>query len=81
MVNYNRYHKYVISDLLYYGYSSMTDILNSMKSDEVKEESRSVEKNVEEFNTLDDILDKLSRNNYDRTCLTEKELKVLTEQK
>ena len=62
--------------------NEMTDILNSVKSDELEDEvngeSRSVEKNGEEFDTLDDILDKLSRNNYDRTCLTEKELKVLS---
>ena len=32
---------------------------------------------VEEFSSIDEILDKLSRNNYDRTCLTEKELEIL----
>lgn len=32
---------------------------------------------VEEYNTVDDILDKLSRNNYDRSCLTEKEIEIL----
>jgi hypothetical protein len=32
---------------------------------------------TEEYNSVDDILDKLSRNNYDRTCLTPKELEIL----
>lgn len=32
---------------------------------------------VEEFNTVDEILDKLSRNNYDRSCLTESEIEIL----
>lgn len=32
---------------------------------------------VEEYDSLNDILDKLSRNKYDRTCLTEKEIEVL----
>jgi hypothetical protein len=32
---------------------------------------------VEEYSSVDEILDKLSRHNYDRTCLTEKELKIL----
>mgnify|MGYP001028612460 CR=1 FL=1 len=34
-------------------------------------------KEVEEYDNVDDILDKLSRNNYDRSCLTEKEIKIL----
>lgn len=33
---------------------------------------------VEEFETVDEILDKLSRNNYDRSCLTEKEIEILS---
>lgn len=32
---------------------------------------------VEEYETVNEILDKLSRNNYDRKCLTEKELEIL----
>lgn len=32
---------------------------------------------VEEYSSVDEILDKLSRYNYDRTCLTEKELEIL----
>lgn len=41
----------------------------------VKEEE--ITHKVEEFSSIDEILDKLSRNNYDRTCLTEKELEIL----
>lgn len=32
---------------------------------------------VEEYDNVDDILDKLSRNQYDRSCLTEKEIEIL----
>lgn len=32
---------------------------------------------VEEYDNIDDILDKLSRNKYDRSCLTKKELSIL----
>jgi hypothetical protein len=32
---------------------------------------------VEEFETVNEILDKLSRNSYDRSCLTEKEIEIL----
>jgi hypothetical protein len=32
---------------------------------------------LEEYSSVDEILDKLSRHNYDRTCLTEKELEIL----
>jgi hypothetical protein len=38
-------------------------------------------KKVEEYTKLNDILDKLSRNEYDRNCLTENEIKVLDSQK
>jgi hypothetical protein len=38
-------------------------------------------KNIEEYTTVNDILDKLSRNNYDRECLTENEIKILDSQK
>jgi len=36
---------------------------------------------VEEYDKIDDILDKLSRNNYDRNCLTKKELDILGDNK
>jgi len=42
----------------------------------IKEEEEVTPK-VEEFESIDEILDKLSRNNYDRNCLTEKELEIL----
>lgn len=32
---------------------------------------------IEEYDNVDDILDKLSRNNYNRDCLTKKEIKIL----
>jgi len=32
---------------------------------------------IEEYDNLDDILEKLSRNNYDRKCLTENEILIL----
>jgi len=32
---------------------------------------------VEEYDEMNDILDKLSRNKYDRKCLTEKEIQIL----
>ncbi len=38
-------------------------------------------KKVEEYTTLNDILDKLSRNDYNKECLTENEIKILDSQK
>lgn len=38
-------------------------------------------KNVEEYTSLNDILDKLSRHNYDTKCLTDKEKEILDSQK
>jgi hypothetical protein len=32
---------------------------------------------IEEYDNVDDILDKLIRNEYDRSCLTEKEIEIL----
>lgn len=40
-----------------------------------KKSKKSIE--VEEYDNVDDILDKLSRNQYDRSCLTEKEIEIL----
>jgi hypothetical protein len=37
-------------------------------------------KKIEEYTTIDEILDKLSRNDYDRSCLTENELEILNSQ-
>ena len=52
------------------------DIVDSTKAKVVpkKEETAPM---VEEYESIDEILDKLSRNNYDRTCLTVKELEIL----
>ena len=47
---------------------NMLDILNVEKTTEVSKE---------EYDNIDDILDKLSRNEYDRSCLTEKEIQIL----
>ena len=33
--------------------------------------------NIEEYDNINDILDKLSRNKYNRSCLTEKEIEIL----
>lgn len=49
---------------------------NENSKKEVKN-SRKKTKSVEEYETLNEILDKLSRNNYDRSCLTEKEISIL----
>jgi len=43
----------------------------------VKTRRSKTKTNIEEYTTVDDILDKLSRNNYDRSCLTEKEIEIL----
>jgi len=50
-----------------------TTITKSTK-EVVKEEKVQI---IEEYSSVNEILDKLSRNNYDRTCLTEKELEIL----
>jgi hypothetical protein len=52
------------------------DVVGSTKAKVVlkKEETTPM---VEEYESIDEILDKLSRNNYDRTCLTVKELEIL----
>jgi hypothetical protein len=39
--------------------------------------SKDIVESREEYDNVDDILDKLSRNEYDRSCLTEKELQIL----
>ena len=38
-------------------------------------------KKIEEYTSINDILDKLSRNDYDTKCLTEKEKEILDSQK
>ena len=46
-----------------------------------KSKAGSKTKKVEEYTKLNDILDKLSRNNYDTKCLTENEKEILESQK
>ena len=46
-----------------------TSVKNKIKED--------VTPKIEEYDSVDEILDKLSRNNYDRNCLTKKELEIL----
>jgi hypothetical protein len=53
---------------------TLTEIQEQPK---VKTRRGKVKPKVEEYSTVDDILDKLSRNNYDRNCLTEKEIEIL----
>lgn len=53
--------------------------LDTFKND-VKKVSQNKKKQVEyveEYDSVDEILDKLSRNNYDRGCLTNKEKEIL----
>jgi hypothetical protein len=65
------------------------DLLDDMYEEKSKLKGRSKAKSkagykskkIEEYTTLDDILDKLSRHDYDRSCLTENELKILDSQK
>jgi len=47
----------------------------------VKSNVTSKNKKVEEYTKLNDILDKLSRNNYNTKCLTENEKNILDSQK
>jgi hypothetical protein len=59
------------------------ELLNSMTNgfsqlDEDVEELESTDRTeVEEYDKIDDILDKLIRNKYNRECLTDRELKIL----
>lgn len=51
---------------------------NLQESLDVKYRKKSKKSNdIEEYDNVDDILDKLSRNQYDRSCLTEKEIEIL----
>lgn len=56
--------------------SGLTDIMNKVVPTTETETTES----GEEFDNVNGILDKLSKNNYDRTCLTDNELKILTSQ-
>jgi hypothetical protein len=56
------------------------ELFDGMKTREERQEQPPQEREkerVEEFETVDEILDKLSRNDYDRGCLTDKEIEIL----
>lgn len=57
-------------------YEETLDILQETLDVEYKQKNKT-KKVMEEYDNLDDILDKLSRNKYDRSCLTEKEIEIL----
>ena len=59
--------------------SEVMNILNNENSSPKRRKTK--EEYVEEYDNVDDILDKLSRNNYDRKCLTKKELEILENSK
>lgn len=52
------------------------DILQNELDVKIKKNTKK-KTEVEEYDNINDILDKLSRNKYDRSCLTEKELGIL----
>lgn len=54
----------------------MQDVVDERNTEVFTKTSTKVE--VEEYDSVDDILDKLSRNNYDRGCLTTKEIEILS---
>jgi hypothetical protein len=53
------------------------ETLNKLQKDLHPELRTDTVVDKEEYDNIDDILDKLSRNEYNRNCLTEKELKIL----
>lgn len=63
----------------------ISDMINEVTNKEVEEKPKRRKRKdgvkpqpvVEEYTNMNDILDKLSRNNYDRGCLTKNELKIL----
>ena len=56
-------------------YDEALDIMREQLIQDFKEQKEKIV--IEEYDNVDDILDKLSRNEYDRNCLTEKELEIL----
>lgn len=57
-------------------FPEIKQLYDGLKSHNVESNKDEV-KQSEEFITIDDILDKLSKNNYDRKCLTKNELNIL----
>jgi hypothetical protein len=62
----------------------INDIMDKPKTtnsaSKAKSKAVSKEKKIEEYTNVNDILDKLSKNGYDRKCLTENEIKILENQ-
>lgn len=56
-------------------YEETLEALQESLDIDLRKEKEEVKK--EEYDNVDDILDKLSRNQYDRKCLTEKEISIL----
>ena len=56
-------------------YEETLEALQESLDIDLRKEKEEVKK--EEYDNVDDILDKLSRNQYDRKCLTEKEINIL----
>ena len=56
-------------------YEETLEALQESLDLDLRKEKEEVKK--EEYDNVDDILDKLSRNQYDRKCLTEKEINIL----
>jgi hypothetical protein len=57
--------------------SSMEILKNKINLDNPNTDTKLRKVKIEEYDNVNDILDKLSRNEYDRTCLTEKEIGIL----
>ena len=60
--------------------SGITDIMNKVVPTTEIQDERTVTERTEEFDNVNEILDKLSKNDYNRACLTDNELKILTSQ-
>ena len=59
-------------------YGNTMEILkNKMEEDDSYVGTKEKKSTKEEYDNINDILDKLSRNEYDRTCLTKKEIGIL----
>tara|TARA_R110002153_G_scaffold63785_1_gene171036 strand:+ start:1612 stop:2061 length:450 start_codon:yes stop_codon:yes gene_type:complete len=57
-------------------YDETLDILQNELDVKVKKNTKK-KTDVEEYDNINDILDKLSRNKYNRDCLTKKEINIL----
>jgi hypothetical protein len=59
-------------------FPELQDIVPEVITEDKKE---TIKPKQEEYSDINSILDKLSRNNYDRKCLTKKEVKILNNHK